>query len=61
MFHWLLNTSLSTIIFLLEKEVNEKIISLWTFYSKKFKKNSDSKKSGAALDRLNDPIYLKLI
>ena len=36
--------------FTLVKQVNGNINSLRTFYSKELKKNSDSKKSGAALD-----------
>ena len=61
MFHWLLNMSLFPITFPLAKEANGKINSLSTFYTKKLKMFSDSKKSGAALDGLNGPIFLELI
>ena len=49
-------------IFLYKKEVNGKINSLRTVYSKELNKFSDSKKSGAALnDTYESPVSLKLI
>ena len=52
MLDWVQNTPLFTtsqLYFLLEKEVNRKINSLWTFYSKELKKFQTAR-SGVAMN-----------
>ena len=68
MLDWVQNTPLFTtsqLYFLLEKEVNRKINSLWTFYSKELKKNFRQQEVESQwmtpLTQINGSISLELI